>query len=79
MTARGIGGQRVTFSWTYTNPAPGDSFHVNVYGGSMKAATPRKPHLVLSVGHGQQVCIQVEVITTAGVSAQSSMSCWPKS
>ena len=79
VTARGIGDQRVTFSWTYTNPAPGDSFHVNVYGGSMKAAAPRKPHLVLSVGHGQQVCIQVEVITTAGVSAQSSVSCWPKS
>jgi eukaryotic-like serine/threonine-protein kinase len=79
VSAHSVGGQQVEFSWKYNNPTPGDSFHVQVYGGNVKTARPKKPDLVLSVTQGQQVCIQVEVITTAGMSSQSSVTCWPKS
>jgi eukaryotic-like serine/threonine-protein kinase len=80
VTARGIGGQRVEFSWIYTNSAPTDSFHVQVYGGSVKKANPKKPDLVLSVGQGRQVCIQVVAVATTGVSSrESDVSCWPRS
>jgi len=80
VTARSIGGQQVEFSWTYANSAPTDSFRVQVIGSSGKPATPKKPDLVLSVAQGQQVCIQVRVISTYGVeSPASSPSCWPKS
>jgi hypothetical protein len=41
---------------------------------------PKKPDLMLNVAQGQQVCIQVLVISTDGVeSPKSSVSCWPKS
>ena len=80
VTARGIGGQQVRFSWVYTNSTQGDSFRVQVNGGSGKPAEPKKPDLVLSVAQGQRVCIQVQVISADGMtSPPSGVSCWPKS
>jgi hypothetical protein len=80
VTARGVGGQQVEFSWVYVNSASSDSFRVQVNGESGKSARPKKPDLVLTVAQGQRVCIQVQVISTGGVtSPESSVSCWPKS
>lgn len=79
VTARSIGGQRVEFSWSYVNSASSDSFRVHVNGSSGEPVTPKKPDLVLSVGPGQRVCIQVQVIASGGVTSQSSEFCWPKS
>jgi tRNA A-37 threonylcarbamoyl transferase component Bud32 len=80
VTARGIGGQRVQFSWTYANSAPSDSFRVQVNGGSGQPVMPKKPDLVLSVAQGQRVCIQVQVISADGVnSPESNVACWPES
>jgi serine/threonine protein kinase len=79
VTARGIGGQQVEFSWVYANSAPSDEFRVQVNGDSGKPARPEKPDLVLSAAQGQQVCIQVQVVAKDGVdSPESSVSCWPK-
>ncbi len=79
VTVRAIGGQQVEFSWTYANSAPSDSFRVQVNGDSAKPARPKRPDLVLSVGQGQQLCIQVQVISTHGMESPASGSCWPKS
>lgn len=80
VTSRAIGGQQVEFSWTYANSAPGDSFSVQVIGSGEKPATARNPDIVLSVPHGQPVCIEVSVIAANGVeSPESSAKCWPKS
>jgi serine/threonine protein kinase len=80
VTGRSTGGQQVEFSWVYANAAPSDSFRVQVIGDSGKPVMPKKPDLMLNVAQGQQVCIQVLVISTDGVeSPKSSVSCWPKS
>jgi Protein kinase domain len=80
VTARSTGGQQVEFSWVYANSAPSDLFRVEVIGGSGKPPMQRKPEFVLSVAQGQQVCIQVQVVSTHGINSQeSSVSCWPRS
>ena len=78
VTARGIGGQQVEFSWTYNNSAPSDSFRVQVNGGGWEPVVPRRPDLVLNVAQGERVCIQVQVIGGGDLaSPESGATCWP--
>ena len=76
VTARSLGGQQVEFSWSYANPASGDTFRVQDNGG--QPSTVNKPDLVLSVAQGQKACLQVQVVTASGTaSVQSSKVCYP--
>jgi len=76
VTARALSGQQVEFSWSYANPASGDTFRVTNNGG--QPTTVNKPDLVLSVTQGQKACIQVQVVTASGTaSAQSGKVCYP--
>ena len=76
VTARSLGGQQVEFSWSYANPASGDTFRVQDNGG--QPSTVNKPDLVLSVAQGQKACLQVEVVSASGTaSAESSQVCYP--
>jgi hypothetical protein len=78
VTARGISGQQVEFSWTYKNSASSDSISVQVNGGKWKPAG--RSGLVLSVAQGQRVCIQVKVVSAGDVvSPLSNTKCWPTS
>ncbi|HEY6492218.1 MAG TPA: hypothetical protein VIZ43_03030 [Trebonia sp.] len=77
VTARGVSGQKVEFSWTYANSAAGDTFRVLV-NGTAQPTTVNTPNLVLSAPPGQQVCVQVQVVNAGNVtSTQSSKACWP--
>jgi hypothetical protein len=77
VTARGVSGQKVEFSWTYANSAAGDTFRVLV-NGTAQPTTVNTPSLVLSAPPGQQVCVQVQVVNAGNVtSTQSSKACWP--
>jgi hypothetical protein len=76
VTARSLGGQQVEFSWSYANPASGDTFRVRNGGG--QPTTVDKPDLVLSVAQGSKACIQVQVIAASGTaSAESNQACSP--
>jgi hypothetical protein len=77
VTARSAGGQQVEFSWTYAGTAAGDTYRV-LENGSGQPATVDKPDIVLSAAQGQQVCVQVQVVSAASVaSAESNKACWP--
>ena len=76
VTARSLGGQQVEFSWSYANPASGDTFRVQDNGG--QPSTVSKPDVVLTVAQGQKACLQVQVVSTGGTSsAESSKVCYP--
>ncbi len=76
VTARSLSGQQVEFSWSYANPASGDTFRVR--NGGRQPTTVDKPDLVLSVAQGSKTCIQVQVIAASGTaSAESNQACSP--
>ncbi|MGH3262671.1 MAG: protein kinase domain-containing protein, partial [Trebonia sp.] len=78
--ARRVNAAQVRFSWTYANPAAGDTFRwqrVSGSAGATKGATS-KPDLLISLPEGQSVCIVVQVRRAAGqASTASPPGCWP--
>jgi hypothetical protein len=78
VTAHSLSGQQVEFSWSYANPAAGDTFRVTNNGG--QPTTVNKPDLVLTVAQGQKACVQVQVVSASGTdSAESDKVCYPPS
>jgi len=80
VTTRGIGAKRVEFSWTYANPASGDTFRWQVANGGTGEPVHvlTRPDLVLTVAQGQSVCITVTVRRAdSDESGQSAPACWP--
>jgi hypothetical protein len=73
-------GTQVRFSWTYGNPAAGDTFRWQRVSGSAGAASgvTSKPDLLVSLPDGQSMCIVVQVRRAAGqASTTSPPVCWP--
>ena len=73
-------GTQVRFSWTYANPAVGDTFRWQRVSGT--AGTPAgvttKPELLVSLPPGQSVCVEVEVRRSGGQASDPSQPvCWP--
>jgi hypothetical protein len=80
VTARSAGGTEIRFSWTYENPAAGDTFRWQRVSGT--ASTPGgvtgKPEVLVSLPQGQNVCVEVQVRRADGqASDQSQPTCWP--
>jgi tRNA A-37 threonylcarbamoyl transferase component Bud32 len=80
VTARLTGGTQVRFSWTYANPAVGDTFRWQRVSGT--AGTPggvtAKPGVLVSLPSGQSVCVVVQVRRASGQASDPSQpACWP--
>jgi tRNA A-37 threonylcarbamoyl transferase component Bud32 len=80
VTAAGAGGTQVKFSWTYGNPAAGDTFRWQRVSGTAGTAggVLAKPQLVLSLPQGQALCVVVQVRRAGGQASEpSAPACWP--
>ena len=80
VTAGGASATRVRFSWTYANPVAGDTFRWRRVSGTAGAAggVLARPQLVVSVPHGQALCVVVQVRRAGGqASVPSQPTCWP--
>jgi len=80
VTAHRADATQVRFSWTYANPAAGDTFRWQRVSGSAgtKGGTTAKPRLLLSLPAGRSVCIVVQVRRAGGqASDPSPPACWP--
>jgi hypothetical protein len=80
VTAQSAGTAQVRFTWTYANPAAGDTFRWQRVSGSAGApeGVTAKPQMLVSLPQGQSVCIVVQVRRTGGqASDPSSPVCWP--
>jgi serine/threonine protein kinase len=80
VTAHRAGGTQVRFSWTYANPAAGDTFRWQRVSGT--AGTPggvtTKPEVLVSLPQGQSVCVVVQVRRSGGQASDPSQPvCWP--
>ncbi len=80
VTAHSAGGTQVRFSWTYANPAAGDTFRWQRVSGT--AGTPggvtTKPEVLVSLPQGQSVCVVVQVRRSGGQASDPSQPvCWP--
>jgi serine/threonine protein kinase len=77
--AQPAGGTQVRFSWTYDNPAAGDTFRWQRVSGTAgtPGGTTAKPQVLVAVPKGRSVCVMVEVRRADGqLSAQSHPACW---
>ncbi|MGH3247168.1 MAG: protein kinase domain-containing protein [Trebonia sp.] len=74
VTAKSASGTQVRFSWTYANPAAGDTFRWQRVSGS--AGTPggvtTKPGMLISLPQGQSVCVEVLVRRASGQASDLS-------
>ena len=80
VTAQSAGGTQVRFSWTYANPAAGDTFRWQRVSGSAGApgGVTAKPQVLMSLPQGQSVCIAVQVRRAGGQASDLSQpACWP--
>jgi hypothetical protein len=80
VTAGSAGGTQVRFSWTYANPAAGDTFRWQRVSGTAGATggVLAKPQLVVSVPRGQALCVVVQVRRAGGQASEPSQpTCWP--
>jgi len=80
VTAESAGGPQVRFSWTYANPAAGDTFRWQRVSGSAGApeGVTTKPEVLVSLPQGQSVCVVVQVRRSAGQASDPSQPvCWP--
>ena len=80
VTAQRAGVARVRFSWTYANPAAGDTFRWNRVSGT--AGTPggvtARSQLLVALPPGQSVCVEVQVRRASGQASDPSQPvCWP--
>jgi hypothetical protein len=79
VTAQSVGAQ-VRFSWTYANPAAGDTFRWQRVSGSAgpPGGVTAKPQVLVSLPQGQSVCIAVQVRRAGGQASDLSQPvCWP--
>jgi tRNA A-37 threonylcarbamoyl transferase component Bud32 len=80
VTARSAGGTQVRFSWTYANPAAGDTFRWQRVSGTvgLPGGVSTKPELLVSLSPGQSVCVEVQVRRANGQASDASPPvCWP--
>jgi serine/threonine protein kinase len=80
VTARSAGGSEVSFSWTYANPATGDTFRWQRVSGTAggPGGTVTGPKVVISLSAGHSLCIVVQVRRAGGqASDPSEPACWP--
>jgi serine/threonine protein kinase len=80
VTAKSAGATQVRFSWTYANPAAGDTFRWQRVSGSAGApgGVTAKPQVLMSLPQGQSVCIAVQVRRAGGQASDLSQPvCWP--
>jgi serine/threonine protein kinase len=80
VTEQRAGATQVRFSWTYANPAAGDTFRWQRVSGSAGApgGTTAKPQVLVSLPQGQSVCIAVQVRRAGGQASDLSQPvCWP--
>jgi tRNA A-37 threonylcarbamoyl transferase component Bud32 len=80
VTARSAGGTQVRFSWTYANPAAGDTFRWQRVSGTvgLPGGVSTKPELLVSLSPGQSVCVEVQVRRADGQASNASPPvCWP--
>jgi hypothetical protein len=71
----------VQFSWTYADPAAGDTYIWRRVGGTAGRASGvvTKPRLAVDLAVSQTVCVQVTVRRADGQISQPSTACWPPS
>jgi serine/threonine protein kinase len=80
VTAHSAGTTQVRFTWTYANPAAGDTFRWQRVSGSAGApeGVTAKPQMLVSLPQGQSVCVVVQVRRAGGqASDPSTPVCWP--
>jgi serine/threonine protein kinase len=80
VTASAAGGTEVRFSWTYANPAAGDTFRWQRVSGTAGTAggVTAKPQVLVSLPQGQSVCVAVQVRRANGQASELSQpACWP--
>jgi hypothetical protein len=80
VTAVSASATQVRFSWTYANPVAGDTFRWRRVSGTAGAAggVLARPRLVVSVPHGQALCVVVQVRRAGGQASEPSQpTCWP--
>jgi hypothetical protein len=78
VTASRANARQVEFRWTYANSASGDTFRLQVSGGTGKpVGLVTKPDLLLTVATGHSACITVTVRTADGEASEpSNPFCW---
>jgi hypothetical protein len=79
VTAERAASGQVRFSWTYANPAAGDTFRWQRVSGTAgaPAGVVSKPKLVISLPSGQSVCIVVQARRAGGQASEPSKpACW---
>ncbi|MGH3292744.1 MAG: protein kinase domain-containing protein [Trebonia sp.] len=80
VTAQSAGAAQVRFSWTYANPAAGDTFRWQRVSGSAGApdGATSKPDVIVALPQGQSVCLEVQVRRAGGQASDPSQPvCWP--
>jgi len=80
VTARAAGRTQVRFSWTYANPAVGDTFRWQRVSGTAGVAggVTAKPEVLISVPPGQSVCVVAQARRASGQASDPSQpTCWP--
>jgi serine/threonine protein kinase len=81
VTAQGAQGTQVRFSWTYQNPATGDTFRWQRVSGTAGArgGVTAKPEVTIALPPAQSICVAVQVRRSNGQASNSSPPvCWPK-
>jgi hypothetical protein len=80
VTAQRASTTQVRFTWTYANPAAGDTFRWQRVSGPAGApdGVTAKPQVLVSLAQGQSVCIEVQVRRAGGQASDPSQPvCWP--
>ena len=80
VTAQSAGASEVRFSWTYANPATGDTFRWQRVSGSAGTSSgdTAKPQVLVTLPQGQSLCIEVQVRRANGAASDESQPvCWP--
>jgi hypothetical protein len=82
VTAEQSGASQVRFSWTYANPAAGDSFRWKRVSGTAGSSggVVTKPALLVSLPAGQTLCVVIQARRASGQASDPSQPvCWPSS
>jgi hypothetical protein len=73
-----LSGSRVEFSWTYSEPAPGDFAVYKQIGAPDAASHQASGHdFIVTVPSGQTVCYQVWINRDGVESVPPGQACWP--
>ena len=79
--AHRIDSAQVQFSWTYADPAAGDTYIWQRVGGAAGQARGRvaKPRVAIDLAEGHTSCVQVTVRRADGQISPAATACWPSS